>query len=196
MLTPLSGLVAAFLYLESAGTPMHVGSLMRLDWPDGSGDFHARLMDHIASRLPRAPALRRVLREAPLDLGHPVWAEAGALDLRRHVRRRRLPGAGGETALMALVGRLHAEPLPRDRPMWQFVVIENAGPGEVALYSKVHHALLDGQGGVALAQALLDVEAVSSRRARRSVAAVAEPTRGDVASAATRSRSRTSSSPR
>ena len=186
-LTPLSGLDAAFLYLESAGTPMHVGSLMRLDWPASAGDFHARLLDHVASRLPRAPALRRVLREAPLDLGHPMWAEAGALDLRRHVRRRRLPGKGGQAALMAMVGRLHAEVLPRDRPMWQFVVIENVGAGEVALYSKVHHALLDGQGGVALAQALLDTSALPVRRGARTLRAAAEPTTAEVASAATRS---------
>lgn len=186
-LTPLSGLDAAFLYLESAGTPMHVGSLMRLDWPDGSGDFHARLMDHVSARLPRAPALRRVLKEAPLDLGHPVWMEAGALDLRKHVRRRRLPGAGGEAALMALVGRLHAEALPRDRPLWQFVVIENSAPGEVALYSKVHHALLDGQGGVALAQALLDTQPSGTRRGARTLRAATAPGRGEIATAATRS---------
>ena len=51
-LTPLSGLDAAFLYLESAGTPMHVSSLMLLDAP-AAGDFHPRLVEHIASRLPR-----------------------------------------------------------------------------------------------------------------------------------------------
>jgi diacylglycerol O-acyltransferase / wax synthase len=86
------------------------------------------------------------------------------------------------------MGRLHAEPLPRDRPLWQFVVIENSAPGEVALYSKVHHALLDGQGGVALAQALLDVQAVPTKRGARSVrASAATPSRGEMATAATRS---------
>lgn len=197
-LTPLSGLDAAFLYLESAGTPMHVGSLMLLDAP-ARGDFHSQLVDHIAARLPRAPALRRVLHVAPLDLGHPMWGDALRLDLRRHIRRRRLPGKGGHDKLMALVGKLHAEPLPRDRPMWQFVVIENVEAGSVALYSKVHHALLDGQGGVALAQAILDIAPPASSKSRTrasaakaagspvSIRAGAGPATADLARVATRS---------
>src|SRR5918993_1580319 len=173
-LKPLSGLDAAFLYLESAGTPMHVGSVMLIDLPSRRGyDFHAALLAHIAERLPRAPALRRVLHEAPLDLGHPMWAEAGQLDLKQHIRRRRLPAQGGHARLMSLVGKLHSEPLRRDRPMWQFVVIDNVEPGMVALYSKVHHALLDGQGGVALAQAILDIRPTAPRRGKQAPAAAA-----------------------
>ncbi len=149
---------------------MHVGSLMLLDAP-GHGDFHAALQAHIQARLPRAPVLRRVLHLAPFDLGHPMWGEAPHLQLRQHVRRRRLPGKGGRDKLMALVGKLHAEPLPRDKPMWQFVVIDNVEPGVVALYSKVHHALLDGQGGVALAQAILDTAPPAKRKARGASAA-------------------------
>ena len=189
-LTPLTGLDAAFLYLESAGTPMHVGSVMLIELPKRRGfDFHAALLAHIAERLPRAPALRRVLHEAPLDLGHPMWANAQDIDLRKHIRKRKLAGAGGHDKLMALVGKLHSEPLSRDLPMWQFVVIENVGPGLVALYSKVHHALLDGQGGIALAQAILDVAPVVPKRASKKSAMqpAAALSRSDLARTATRS---------
>jgi len=159
-LQALSGLDAAFLYLESAGTPMHVGSVMLLEVPARrQAGFFARLSEHLRERLPRAPALRRQLHAAPLGLGHPMWSELPDIDLRQHLRRRRLPGTGGRARLDALVARLHAEQLSRERPLWQFVLIENVEPGVVALYSKVHHALLDGQGGVALARALLDLEA-------------------------------------
>jgi diacylglycerol O-acyltransferase len=183
-LQPLTGLDATFLYLESAGTPMHVGSLMLLDAPKRGPGFHAALLAHLDERLPRAPALRRLLHPAPLGVGHPVWGEAARVDLRRHVRRRRLPGAGGRDRLMALVGKLHAEPLPRDRPMWEFVVVENVEPGVVALYSKVHHALLDGQGGVALARAILDVAPPAKPRTRRAVGAKAAAARASVAAPA------------
>lgn len=151
---------------------MHVGSVMLIEIPAAAAkrktpyDFRALLIDHLVERLPRAPALRRVLQEAPLNLGHPMWAQASAVDLERHVLRRKLPGKGGQAALMRLVGKLHAEPLDRQQPMWQFVVIDNVEPGVIALYSKVHHALLDGQGGVALAQALLDIEAKPAARLR------------------------------
>jgi WS/DGAT/MGAT family acyltransferase len=180
-LRSLSGLDAAFLYLEAAGTPMHVGSVMLLETPGRSPsaseamdgrerppkrryDFHRTLIAHIRERLPRAAPLRRVLHEAPLDLGHPMWAEARAIDLEAHIRKARLPAPGSLIQLWKLVADLHAEPLPRDRPLWQFVVIEGLSSGELVLYSKIHHALLDGQGGVALAQALLDVQPTKPSR--------------------------------
>jgi WS/DGAT/MGAT family acyltransferase len=111
----------------------------------------------VRGRLPRAPVLRRLLQPAPFGIGHPLWSELPEVDLRRHVRRRRLPRDGGKARLDALIGKLHAETLPRGLPLWQFVVIENVEPGVIALYAKIHHALLDGQGGIALAQALLDL---------------------------------------
>jgi hypothetical protein len=160
---------------------MHVGSVMLIELPTRRGfDFHAALLAHIAERLPRAPALRRVLHEAPLDLGHPMWAEDDAVDLRKRIRKRRLPGEGGRAKLMSLVGKLHSEPLARDQPMWQFVVIDNVEPGVVALYSKLHHALLDGQGGIALAQAILDTAPVAPRRAAKSKASAPPPSCGAV----------------
>jgi WS/DGAT/MGAT family acyltransferase len=155
---PLSGLDAGFLYLEAAGTPMHVGSVMLMQVPKRrSYDFFSALLAHMRERMPEATPLRRVLHDAPLELGHPSWIETPTIDLDRHIERRRLAAPGSLTQLWRLVGELHAEPLPRDRPLWQFVAIEGLASGEIALYSKVHHALLDGQGGIALAKVLLDM---------------------------------------
>jgi WS/DGAT/MGAT family acyltransferase len=47
--------------------------------------------------------------------------------------------------------------MPRDRPLWAFHIIEGLQSGDLALYTKVHHATLDGAAGVAFAQALLDL---------------------------------------
>ncbi|MBP6299970.1 MAG: wax ester/triacylglycerol synthase family O-acyltransferase [Arenimonas sp.] len=162
-LRSLSGLDAGFLYLESAGTPMHVGSVMLIEVPKSRTkkkyDFQAELIQHLQDRLPRAAALRRVLKETPLDLAHPMWVDVEQIDLKKHVLKKTLAGNGGLRKLHTLTGKLHASMLDRSLPMWQFVVIENVEPGVIALYSKIHHALLDGQGGVALAQVLLDIEA-------------------------------------
>lgn len=167
-LTTLSGLDAVFLYLEAAGTPMHVGSLMRLTPPKRRGfNLHRALTAHVAARLDQAAPLRRLLQDAPLDLGHPMWTELAELDLSRHIISRRLRSPGGEKQLSDLVAKLHAESLPRDRPLWQFVVIDGLADGSLALYAKVHHALLDGQGGVALARVLLDIEPGPARRTAR-----------------------------
>jgi diacylglycerol O-acyltransferase / wax synthase len=189
-LRPLSGLDAGFLYLEEAGTPMHVGSLMLLEVPAKRGyDFYQSLLDLLAERLPKAPALRRVLQNAPAGLGHPMWRDGGDVALEHHVLRRKLRAPGTDKQLHALVATLHAGMLPRDRPLWQFVVIEGHRSGCVALHTRVHHALLDGQGGVALAQVLLDLEARQPAKRRRGAVhhdEVEQPGIAEVASASLR----------
>ena len=171
---PLSGLDAGFLYLEAAGTPMHVGSVMLLRPPRRRRyDFYEAVVALMRERLPETAPLRRVLQDAPLELGHPLWIEASSVDLDRHIEKRTLAAPGSLAQLWRLVGELHAEPLPRDRPLWQFVVIDGLDSGEVALYAKVHHALLDGQGGIALAQVLLDAH--PTKRGLGSLAPAAPP---------------------
>lgn len=172
-LRPLSGLDAGFLYLEDSGTPMHVGSLMLLEAPARRGyDFHQALIDLLSERLPKAPALRRILQPAPMGLGHPMWRDGGEVDLEHRILRRKLRAPGTDKQLHALVANLHAELLPRDQPLWKFVIIEGHHSGCVALHTRVHHALLDGQGSVALAQVLLDVEARQPAKRRRGAAPV------------------------
>lgn len=150
---PLSGLDAGFLYLETPETPMHVGSLCLLEPPaGGKAGYVEAVREHLRARLHLAPLLYQRLTLMPLDLGHPVWTDAGEVDLDWHIQHRKLKR--GED-VMAVAAELHAERLDRSRPLWQFTVIE--GPKLLALHTKVHHAALDGQAGVALAQAMLDI---------------------------------------
>jgi WS/DGAT/MGAT family acyltransferase len=59
-----------------------------------------------------------------------------------------------------VIGRLHANTLDRSRPLWQFYVITGLENGQGVLYSKVHHAAIDGGAGMAINKALYDVTAV------------------------------------
>ena len=168
----LSGLDATFLHLETPEMPMHVGALHLFELPAGTrGRFVNALRKHMAERLPQAPALRRRLWQMPLNVTNPVWLDA-VPDLKQHIVELRLPklsaaarSQGGEMAqLEALVGELHPQLLDRSRPLWKFHVIEGLAPGEggakrVALYTQLHHAAVDGQAAVALANAILDLSA-------------------------------------
>ncbi|QJR14347.1 wax ester/triacylglycerol synthase family O-acyltransferase [Usitatibacter palustris] len=155
----LSALDALFLQLETPATPMHVGSLMLLE----KRPFKA-FRDHIAARLDLAPIFTHKLGFMPLDLANPVWLRAGRVDLERHIRRLVLPKPGTRAQLDAAVARLHEGLLDRDYPLWEFTVIEGLKTGEVGIYAKLHHAALDGQGGIAVAQALLDTQARPPKR--------------------------------
>ena len=176
----LSGLDATFLYLETPENPMHVGSVHVYELPPGyEGDFVEDVRRHIGSRMHLAPVFERKLLDMPFELANPVWIHDEHIDLEYHIRSTVLPKPGTREQLDKLVGRLHSNLLDRSRPLWEFYVIEglqtapDAPPGarHIAFYGKVHHASLDGAGGIVLANAMLDTgpvpREVSPPRARR-----------------------------
>ena len=161
----LSGLDASFLYLETPETPMHVGGLNIVELPAGyRGDFLNDFRRHITSRMHLAPVFQRKLVNMPFELANPIWVDDDDVDMEYHIRSTVLPKPGSRAQLDRLVGRLHSSLLDRSRPLWEFYVIEgiasppDAPPGtrHVAFYSKVHHAALDGAGGIVLANAIMD----------------------------------------
>lgn len=164
----LSGLDATFLYLETPEMPMHVGALHVFELPVGyKGKFVTALRKHISSRLPVAPVLRRRLWWMPLNMANPAWVDAEP-SMSEHIVEIRLPkvnGAGaGLAELEAQVSQLHPVLLDRNKPLWKFHVFEGLAPSpaglrRVGLYSQMHHAAVDGQAAVALANAILDVTA-------------------------------------
>ncbi len=154
----LKGVDASFLYMETPETPMHVAGLTLFDLPDSyQGRFHQVYRDFLATRLDLAAIFRRKLANTTLALDHPVWVEDHAFDLDYHVRGIVLPAPGSFAQLEQTVARLHGELLDRQRPLWQFTIIEGLADGRAALYSKVHHAALDGGAGMVLTQAMYDV---------------------------------------
>lgn len=158
----LSGLDASFLYMETPEMPMHVGALHVFELPAGyKGNFAADIRKHLASRLPIAPALRRKLAWMPFNLANPVWIDAEPR-LDEHIVSIKLPKGSGIAELQAKVAELHPQLLERDKPLWKFHVFEGLAPGpnrekRFGLYTKLHHAAVDGQAAVALAAAVFDV---------------------------------------
>lgn len=184
---PLSGLDALFLHLETPATPMHVGAVHLLQLPKGyRGDFLADVRRHVARRMPLSPVFTRQLAPMPLNFANPVWVRADRVDLDRHIVRIRLPRPGTLRQLEAAVARLHAKCMPRDRPLWAFHVIEGLQSGDLAFYTKIHHATLDGASGVALAQALLDVTSKPRQVERAPKRAGEHPSLGDLVGTAVR----------
>jgi diacylglycerol O-acyltransferase len=154
---PLSALDALFLHLETDETPMHVGVLHVLKPRQRAAQGYAdRVRSHVAARMPYAPLLTRRLRELPLEIANPVWEAAESVDLDAHIRLSRLPSPGNHAQLLSAVAERHAERLDLTRPLWEFHLFEGLASGHLALYTKIHHAALDGVSGVAFAHAMLD----------------------------------------
>jgi len=156
----LSVLDSAFLFAETAECPMHVGSLTIVKLPDGyDGDFYEDFKARIASRLHLAKSLRWKLAQTPFDIDRPSWVEDEQFDLNRHVLRGALPEPHDRDMAQRLAGWLHAKTLNRARPLWEIYVFDGMPGGEAAIYSKMHHALIDGGAGAALTEILYETSA-------------------------------------
>ncbi|BBZ33125.1 WS/DGAT/MGAT family O-acyltransferase [Mycolicibacterium confluentis] len=161
----LSGLDASFLYLETASQPLHVCSLLELDTSSIPGGYtFDRLKDALALRVTAMPEFREKLTDSFLNLDHPVWVEDKDFDVDRHLHRIGLPSPGGRTELSQICGHIASLQLDRSRPLWEMWVIENiAGTdahdgGRLAVFTKVHHAAVDGVTGANLMSQLCTTE--------------------------------------
>lgn len=154
----LSSMDASFLHLETPETPMHVGSLMLFDLPEGyRDDYYEAVKAMLGKRLHLAEFLSRKLAQMPFELAEPVWIEDDDIDLDYHVRTVTLRRPGTMAQLEQLIARLHASLLDRSRPLWEMYVIDGLENGQVAFYTKAHHSGVDGKAGVELAKVLYDV---------------------------------------
>jgi WS/DGAT/MGAT family acyltransferase len=154
----LTGLDAAFLALETANATGHVGGVCVLD-PSGAPEplTLARLTEVLGERLPQVPVLRRKLLTVPWGLDQPYWIDDADFDIEYHIREIALPRPGSDAQLGEQVSRLHARPLDRSRPLWEIYLITGLARRRAAVYTKIHHAAIDGASGAELLTVLLDL---------------------------------------
>ncbi|WP_026426008.1 WS/DGAT/MGAT family O-acyltransferase [Actinokineospora inagensis] len=142
-----------FLLGESREHPLHVGGLQLFELPDGEGpDYVGELHRALLADGEVHPLLRRRPRGPIGTLGQFIWTDDDRLDLEYHVRLSALPNPGRVRELLELVSRLHGSLLDRHRPLWEAHLVEGLRDNRFALYTKVHHALLDGVSALRLLQ--------------------------------------------
>lgn len=155
----LTGLDASFLYLESSQQLLHVCGLLLLDpdtIPEGYG--FDKLRSALDERVRDIPMFTRKLKTVPFGLDHPVWVDDREYDVKRHVHRLAVPSPGGDEELAELCGHLASMPLDRSRPLWEMWVIEGLASGRIAVFTKMHHASVDGVNGANMLSHLCSLE--------------------------------------
>jgi diacylglycerol O-acyltransferase len=153
----LTGLDSLFLNLESDRWTMHGAGVAILD-PSSAPEplTYAKFQRAVARRLHRVPPLRRRLVEVPLGLAQPWWLEDPRFDLDSHLHHVAVPPPGSLRQLADLVVDLADHRLDRDRPLWEMWFVEGIEGGRVAVVEKLHHACIDGMGGIELISKLFD----------------------------------------
>ncbi|MEH6590908.1 MAG: wax ester/triacylglycerol synthase family O-acyltransferase [Halioglobus sp.] len=146
---------AAFLNLEQTNTPQHVGGMGIYDPSTAPGGFvrFKQVISNFERRLGENPLFRTRLVEVPGGLDRPYWVKDANFDVEFHLRHIALPQPGDWRQLCIQVARLHSRPLDLSRPLWEAYIIEgldnipNLPEGSFAVYTKMHHSLVDGAGG-------------------------------------------------
>ncbi len=150
----------AFLMAESRTAPMHVGGLQLFDPPEGAGpDFVREMYEEVHDPDEIAPLFLKHPHRSVSTGGQFVWREDQLFDIDHHVRHSALPRPGRIRELLDLCSRLHGTRLATERPLWEAHVIEGLEDGRVAMYTKMHHALLDGVSAMRLLQSVLSSDA-------------------------------------
>ena len=152
----LTGLDAAFLYIETPTTFGQVTGLMIFERPSPDFEPYQAVYAKFASLIGQLEPLRRRVVGVPFGIDHPYWVFDPNFDLDFHIRELNLARPGLADQLAEQVCRIVGRPMDRTRPLWEVYVIDGLQHGRWALLSKYHHATIDGAAGQLMLQILTD----------------------------------------
>lgn len=157
---PIDPPSAAFLLAESKNQPMHVGGLQLYERPDDAGpDFVRELFEAATSSDDEVmPLFLKHPYRSVKTAGQLFWREDEQFDIEHHVRHNALPNPGRVRELLELCSRLHSTRLDWERPLWEAHLIEGLADGRLAMYTKIHHGLVDGISAMRLMQSTLSTD--------------------------------------
>lgn len=139
----LSVIDLAMFLLETPERPYNIGPLAIIAPPANfRGNFADKLLERMLKRPVGAPFNYRLGRSAA---GIPKLDIDDQADARKHVQRLTLDAPASMDELCATVSKLHEVRIDRSGLLWELYVIDGLEGGKVALYGKVHHAIIDGR---------------------------------------------------
>ncbi|MGI9577851.1 MAG: wax ester/triacylglycerol synthase domain-containing protein, partial [Microthrixaceae bacterium] len=116
------------------------------------------LVDRMTRAIDKVPKLRQRAVEPAGRLTNPQWVTDADFDIHHHIRWVNLGAGASDDELYDFVASLAAQPFDRERPLWDFTVVEGLANGRAAMVQRMHHTITDGEGGIRLSTAFLDLE--------------------------------------
>lgn len=150
-----------FLMLETKKQPMHVAGICVFELPETANDrFLYDLIDDMKmdEHTPSFPFNQVLYKRF-------FWEKDEHFKVEHHFRHIALPKPAGLNELLSYISREHSRVMDRQKPLWEFHLIEGLAPEHkggrerFALYLKVHHAMADGIAAMRLLQMSLSQSA-------------------------------------
>ncbi|MFF5034969.1 wax ester/triacylglycerol synthase domain-containing protein [Nocardia salmonicida] len=116
----------------------------------------ARFVDMMHRAVDLVPLFRRKVEDSK-GLAPPRWVDDQDFDLSWHLRRYTLTEPGTWDMVLDFVRTAEMAAFDKDRPLWEFTILDGLHEGRSALVMKVHHSLTDGVGGMQIAREIVDL---------------------------------------
>jgi WS/DGAT/MGAT family acyltransferase len=110
-------------------------------------------VDGLTSAVPRLRSL--AVSRAP-GRGRPQFVPDESFELDTHLRRMCLSGRGNLRDVLDMAQTMATTGFDAALPLWEAVLVEGVDEDRAVLVMKVHHALIDGVGGLAVLAHLFD----------------------------------------
>ncbi len=95
-------------------------------------------------------------------VGIPHWTHDEGFDLDQHIHRMAAPAPGTLDTVLDLAQAMAGQAFDRALPLWEALCVEGLEHARAALVVKVHHAVVDGIGGLAALLAVTEGRAPST----------------------------------
>lgn len=142
-----------FLWLEARQQPLHVAGLQIFSLPpDAPANYIQQTAEFMRECAQPLPPFDQHIVERRFGS---YWDRDTAFDINHHFRHVALPKPGGVKELLTFVSCEHSNLLDRSRPLWEVHLIEAVHGRHFALYTKIHHALMDGVSAMYLSMRCL-----------------------------------------
>jgi WS/DGAT/MGAT family acyltransferase len=129
-----------------------IASVMMLDQPPNLDRFR-QAVDRSLERIPR---LRQRVVLDPLGAAPPRWETDPLFNISYHYRHIRAAGKGTLRDLLDMAAVISMQAFDKDRPLWEFYVVDGLEEGRSALILKLHHSVSDGVGMVKMTSSLVE----------------------------------------
>lgn len=116
----------------------------------------ARFEATFSRALDKIPRLRQRVVADALGVSTPRWEEDPLFDRDYHVRRTAVAAGGGLRELLNLAEPLAGQAFDKDRPLWEFHLVEGLEGGKAGVIMRLHHAISDGVGMVRMTTSLIE----------------------------------------
>ncbi len=143
MAKKLTFLDKAFWITETRHSPKHVAGLQLYSLPEHADehyvkDLYEKLKTFDKAESPFSDTVVSILK-FPLKL-----KTGGDLDMDYHLHYHKIKDVTDRRALNEYVARLHEVRLDRDKPLWQYHIIDSEDGKHFSIYAKIHHMYGDG----------------------------------------------------